>query len=202
MLEFFQWTYQSENEQLDRLDSRDGLLTGVVTVLAGVGIFYSRVFPLGFDSWWNLAFWPCSILFGLALVAAIFCVCGSIWPKDRAVLSDPEQLSVYLTESVEYYRYIETNPGISRVRAESDFRELVLTQFVQASQFNRDRMTNKAAWQARTLHFVGLAIVIMLLNAVPTFFVQRERAESERKVTVNSVSPLNFELANLVQKEG
>ena len=117
--DFFRDVYNAELEQKSKLDSLDGLLIGILTALAAVAIYYAKTLP---SCGWHVAgviFVLLTIVYFLALAAAIALVVASFWPRDKEYIAPPDDWGKFVDGLRDYYRrYFDEKETDERIAAE------------------------------------------------------------------------------------
>lgn len=178
--DFYRWLYSSEIEHKDRLDAADGLLTGVLTVLSGVGIYYLRILPENSVGVSILAFRIFAGLYCVLFIAGVSCGIMSLMPRIRALTASPREIGEFIAKSEQFHQFYHNEAQIVSGRVDGDLQELLREQFIAASQVNRDLTVTKSNWQARAKYAITGAIVVVFLNAYPTYEAQRAYSETQR----------------------
>lgn len=175
--DFFKEMYASELEHKYKLDSADSLLIAVLLALSGVGIYYSKVFHLCNNDLAGWAFVIFGVLFCVAFASATCFMLGSFWPIDKALIATPGDWADYVSGLERYYSYYHDDKETDR-RVADDLARRLRVQYVEAGEINRDSNFRKAGYQTRARRAITAAVVVALVNAAPTYFVQRSTSDA------------------------
>jgi hypothetical protein len=191
--DFFREVYNAELEQRHKLDSADSVLVGVLLALSGVGIYYFKVLPscgFGIAGYVFLLF---SFLFLIAVVFATGFVIASFWPRDKGYISNPEDLGQYVAGLEEYYGHYHDKEE-AKTRVADELAKMLRQQYIKAGEINRNLNIKKMGYQTWVRRCITAAVVILGLNAYPTYLVQCAKSDTQ-KTEVNGV-PRNPESRN------
>lgn len=170
--ELFREVYREELSHAESLDSATNLPTAVLTALGGVGFYYLSIWPPTIASVAAIAYCSITGLFGaLFLLATIFLICA-VWPKDKAFVATPRELAEYVTDLTAYYQSSENIRDVEILVAD-ELRASLRKLHIEAAEINRQRNTFQMAMIMRTRMAISAAIVCMILNVAPMYFVQK-----------------------------
>jgi hypothetical protein len=185
--DFFRGVYNSEIENKHKLDAADNLLVVVLLALSGVGIYYAKLLQscsFGVAGWFFLV---CTILFLIALGGAIGFLIASFWPRKREFVSSPKKWNDFVESMRHYYNYHFRNEADENVPTEEaeghvsvELVNALREKYIQAGEVNYIANLNKMAYQARTKFCITAAVIVMLLNAIPTYFTQCDNHEIQK----------------------
>ena len=177
--DFFREIYLTEIEQKHKLESADSFLAVVLMALSSIAIYDLRLLPrcpLSIAGWF---FWVFSTLYFLAIVAAIVSAIGSFIPRYKAYISGADDWNKYVKGMEDYHGFYH-EPEEAMKRVDAELSALLRQQYVEASEINRTLAIKKMGWQTRTRYFIIAAIAIMLLNAVPTCYIESMKPDVQK----------------------
>jgi len=177
--DFFRDMYNSEIDHKYKLDSADNLLVGILLALSGVGIYYLKVLPccnLGAAEYIFLVF--CG-LFVAAFACAVIFVIASFWPRDKEYIASPNEWGQYVDGLKAYYTYYHTEEESER-RVARDLAKLLRQKYLEAGEVNRNLNIRIMAYQTWAKYSITAAVVLLLLNAIPTYFIQCAKTETQK----------------------
>jgi hypothetical protein len=181
--DFFCDLYKSELEHKDKLDSADSLLIAVLLALSGVGIYYAKLLPAFGFGVAGYAFLGCAVLFLIVFCVATGFVIASFWPRDKEHIAPPEEWGKFADGLRDYYTHYHNEQDADK-RVASDLALALRKKYIQAGEVNRRLNIKKMAYQARARYTVTAAVVLIMLNAVPTYFVQSRKTETQKTEVV------------------
>jgi hypothetical protein len=162
MLEFYKGLY--DNEWIRRAEIRQAasLPTGVLTLLAGVLVFYVRSYS--FPHGWV------SIVFFLALAGAIVAFLFALYMLLRALFGPkykripwPSQIRDYQEGLTEYYR---NKPGGDAALSE-EFDRFLIDRYVDAANRNAENNVNAGEYLYKANRAVAASLIFVVLCALP-----------------------------------
>ena len=159
------------------------MLVGVLLALSGVGIYYARLLPsckLGVAGYAFLTFAACFLIaFGFATGFVI----ASIWPRNKEFIAPPKEWGQFVDGLKEYYTTYHSEQEADK-RVAADLAQALRRKYIEAGEVNRNSNIKKMEYQTRTRYAITAAVAIMLVNGVPTYFVQRANTEVQRTEVV------------------
>jgi len=179
--EFFRWTFSFEVEHKDRLDAADGTLITVVLVLGAVGAYYMQIWPQGDWGFWQWAFLIVSGSFLISFATATFFVLASIWPRKKALPSKPNEYLGFVEKQEKFHRHYHQSEDKVNARVESELREMLRGNLISAANDNREMNLEKIDWQVKAKKAIGLVIILIFVNILPSFFCLQANRDGEKK---------------------
>ena len=181
--DFFREVYNAEIEQRHKLDSADSVLVGVLLALSGVGIYYFKFLPscgFGIAGYVFLLF---SFLFLIAFGFATGFVIGSFWPRDKGYISNPEDWGRYVAGLEEYYGHYHDKEE-TNTRVADELAKMLRQQYIKAGEINRNLNIKKMGYQTWVRRCITAAVVILGLNAYPTYLVQCAKSDTQKTAVI------------------
>lgn len=188
--EYFKEAYEHELEHGDQISSANDLPATVLTALAGVGYYYLVIFPSWKPSPAVVAFYVMGVVFAALLCAATICLIMAFRPREKAFVAAPSSQMEYIGKLTDYYSTSDDLHDMDKL-VEKDFRASLREQYVQAAELNRKLNYEKMKWHVRTKWCVSAAIVMVFLNAWPTYCAQHSSSDVQ-KVKVESLPPVEL----------
>lgn len=185
--DFFRDVYRSELEHKYKLDSVDGFLAVLLIALASVGIYYGKLLPscgFGMAGYFFLVF---SILFFIAFGIGVVFVIASFLPLAvREYIGHPQRWSDYLDSLKDYHAYGgQLSEEEVKDRVAKDWEEALRQKYINAGETNFNFNFKKMAYQARAKWCIGVAIVVMMFNALPTYYVQCAKTDTQKTEVIS-----------------
>jgi len=177
--DFFREVYLNEIEQKHKLESADSFLAVVLMALSGIAVYDLRLLPHCSPCVAGYCFWGLSVLYCLAIIAAIASAVGSFLPRYKAYIAGTEDWNKYVKGMEDYHGFYH-EPEEAMKRVDAELAALLRQQYVQASEINRTLAIKKMGWQTRTRYFIIIAISLMLINALPTCYIESTKADVQK----------------------
>jgi hypothetical protein len=177
---FFENLYKSEFDRKDKSDGLDSFLLASLSILGTIGLYYIQILPLEYTWWMVIVYWVLTILYLLLIGQATFCTAFSIWPRPIGYLGEPFILRNYHDQVKAHFVYYDENDPATHELIDRQMLKMARTQHIEAAGMTRLALQTKNAWQTRARRALSLAIILLLVNAIPTFFIQRERNEFQQ----------------------
>lgn len=177
--DFFREVYNAELEQRHKLDSADSVLVGVLLAFSGVGIYYVNVLPSCGFGIAGYVFVVFSVLFLIAFGFATGFVIASFWPRDKGYISNPEDSGQYVAGLEEYYGHYHDKEE-AKTRVADELAKMLRQQYIKAGEINRKLNIKKMGYQTWVRRSITAAVVILGLNAYPTYLVQCAKSDTQK----------------------
>ncbi len=177
--DFFKEVYIAELENKHKLDSADSLLVGILLALSGVGIYYSKLLPSCSFGVPGYAFLACTLIFLIAFGISTGFVIASFWPRVKEYIASPKEWGEFVEGLREYYTHYHKEDEAER-RVADDLAKSLRKKYIDAGEVNRNHNIKKQAYQSRARYSITAAVVLILLNTIPTYFVQCVTKETQK----------------------
>jgi len=177
--DFFREVYNAELDRHHKLHSADSLLIAVLVAFSGVGVYYLKVLP---SCVWGIAEGAFIAFFGLFLVAFLFAtgfVIAACWPRNSEYIAAPKEWGAFVEGLREYYAHYHDQQEAEK-RVADDLARALRQKYMEAGECNRNLNIKIAAYQTRAKYSITALVVLMLVNAIPTYSVQSTRSETQK----------------------
>ncbi len=182
--DFFEQLYHAELEHKQKLDTADSFLVGIVAALMGVGAYFLQTMAKADFGFALCCFWFLSLPYFVALIVALCYVMASIWPREKNYIASPKQWAEYVDGYEKHYGFWHKETALTD-KVALELAALRRQQYIEAGETNRILILKKHGYQTWAKRWIVGAVVLMLLSALPVYFVQRAvyRAEKNAKST-------------------
>jgi hypothetical protein len=177
--DFFRDLYNSELELEHKLESADGLFVGILLALAAVAVYYSKLLPSCGHGLADCIFRACAVLFLIVFVFATGFLIASLWPRLREYIGTAKEWGAFVEGSKDYYTHYHNEQEADR-RVAADLAQALRRKYIQAGEVNRNFNITKLAFRFWAKVSIMVAVVLVLINAIPTYLVQAAKTETQK----------------------
>ncbi len=182
LLDVYKDLYYHEDEKLDRVGGRAGVLLAVASLLGGALTFYMsgvQLSQMTVASSFHLVF---VVLMAMSLVVAIrYMIMMMTGYEAYRVVASAEALGDYAEQVVEYNLQVDKKDQ-KDVRQEID--ELLAHQYREAATHNRQVNAQRSKAYHDALKCLIAALVLATLTAIP-YFVMQQTKEAYKVEIIN-----------------
>lgn len=115
----------------------------------------------------------------------------------RDYITHPKQWSDFLDNFKDYYAYGgQLDEEEVKNRSAEDWAKALERNYISASETNFNFNIKKMGYQARAKWCIGVAVLCVLLNTVPTYFLQRVIQEVQKTQVVSFPDIQKVEIVN------
>jgi len=184
---FIESLHQAEVDRKDKHESMDGFLLAVLSVLGSVGLYYLKILPPSLGPWYTYYYAVCCTLFAIFFGAATYCTAWSVWPRPIAYLK-PKDLFDYSINLRPFYGFDEQDDKKVDEMIDREMCRVARSHYAKCAAHNREINFDRQVWQTRARQFVTGMILLLLINAPATYFIQQAFVE-EQAVRITSYPP-------------
>ena len=137
------------------------------------------------------------IIRGFFILGTVFVIVSFLPFAARDYITHPKQWSDFLDNFKDYYAYGgQLDEEEVKNRSAEDWAKALERNYISASETNFNFNIKKMGYQARAKWCIGVAVLCVLLNTVPTYFLQRVIQEVQKTQVVSFPDIQKVEIVN------
>lgn len=184
LFENFRETYWKELERKDRILSNLTLPTAIVTVLAGVEVYYFRNLPpMQFDLW-HICFWASFVALFITTLLTVYFIIRALTGYEYGEIAFTEEINKYISNLRTYYEknsIVEIDDKI-----EADVRNYLTAEYIKNNDRNAKNNSKKTHYLHNAVKMVIWSFAFFIVGAFPFHLMNTSNIKAQRVETVTN----------------